>query len=301
MGLFGLGGGNATVQLLLDRADVSAGETVQATIRVSGGRKDTEIAEGRLRLVYENEYEWRERTSTLVRSSSRSEPSTRTSRQTDRKTIDERRFLERGVVRADTPEDHTLSVEIPPSSIPSGEGKITRVRWKIQATLACERTRDISDEAPLEVLSTADQDWLEPAPEVESHGECLLAFQLEKRAFGAGEPIEGTLVLTASEGCSVSEVRVELERHENVPRDLGNSSHQREAQAIVAGALELSPGVPQEFSFRLEVPPDPVPTLETANSRVWWLLKGIGARRMRRDYRVEQEVLVYSAPGAHLG
>jgi Rgp1 len=192
-------------------------------------------------------------------------------------------------------------VEIPPSSIPSGEGKITRVRWKIQATLACERTRDISDEAPLEVLSTADQDWLEPAPDVESHGECLLELQLEKRAFGAGEPIEGTLVLTASEGCSVSEVRVELERHENVPRDLGNSSHQREAQAIVAGALELSPGVPQEFSFRLEVPPDPVPTLETANSRVWWLLKGIGARRMRRDYRVEQEVLVYSAPGAHLG
>jgi hypothetical protein len=99
----------------------------------------------------------------------------------------------------------------------------------------------------------------------------------------------------------VTEVRVELERHENVPRDLGNSSHQREAQAIVAGALELSPGVPQELSFRLEVPPDPVPTLETANSRVWWLLKGIGARRMRRDYSVEQEVLVYSAPGAHLG
>jgi SpoOM protein len=202
MGLLGLGGGNATVQLLLDRADVRAGETVQATIRVSGGRKDTEIAEGRLRLVYENEYEWRERTSTLVRSSSRSEPSTRTSRETDRKTIDEQRFLERGVVRADTPEDHTLSVEIPPSSVPSGEGKITRVRWKVQATLARERTRDISDEAPLEVLSTADQDWLEPAPDVDSHGECLLEFQLEKRAFGAGEPIEGTLVLTASEGAA---------------------------------------------------------------------------------------------------
>ena len=298
MGFLGLGGGNATVQLLLDRADVRAGETVQATIRVSGGRKDTEIAEGRLRLVYENEYEWRARESSLFSSS---ESTTRTHRDTDRKTVAEQRFLDPGAIRADTPEDHTLSVEIPPTSVPSGEGKITRVRWKVQATLARERTRDISDEAPLEVLSTADQDWLEPAPDVESRGECLLAFQLEKRAFGAGEPIEGTLVLTASEGCSVSEVRVELERHENVPRNLGNSERVREAQAIVAGAVELSPGVPQEFSFRLEVPPDPVPTLETANSRVWWILKAIGARRMRRDYRVEQEVLVYSAPGAHLG
>jgi hypothetical protein len=74
-------------------------------------------------------------------------------------------------------------------------------------------------------------------------------------------------------------------------------AHAREAQAIVAGALELSPGVPQEYSFRLEVPPDPVPTLDTEQSRVWWLLKGIGARTMRRDYRVEQEVLVYSSPG----
>jgi SpoOM protein len=298
MGLLGLGGGGATVQLLLDRQDVAAGETVQAMVRISGGRKDTEITEGRLRLVYENEYEWRRREST---SFSSSESTTRTHRDTDRKTISEQRFLEPGAIRADTPEDHTLSVEIPASSVPSGEGKITRVRWKVQATLARDRARDISDEVALEVLSTADQDWLEPAEDVDSHGECVLGFQLEKRAFGAGEPIEGTLVLTPSEECKVSEVRVELERHEHVPRNLGNEAHAREAQAIVAGALELSPGVPQEYSFRLEVPPDPVPTLETEQSRVWWLLKGVGARTMRRDYRVEQEVLVYSAPGSHLG
>lgn len=294
MGLLGLGGGDATVQLLLDREDVAAGETVQATVRISGGRKDTEITEGRLRLVYENEYEWRDRESTMFSSS---ESTTRTHRDTDRKTISEQRFLEPGAIRADTPEDHTLSVEIPASSVPSGEGKITRVRWKVQATLARDRARDISDEVALEVLSTADQDWLEPAEDVDSHGDCLLGFQLEKRAFGAGEPIEGTLVLTPSEECKVSEVRVELERHEHVPRNQGNMAHAREAQAIVAGALELSPGVPHEYSFRLEVPPDPVPTLDTEQSRVWWLLKGIGARTMRRDYRVEQEVLVYSSPG----
>ena len=302
MGFLGLGGGKATVQVLLDRADVPAGGTVQVTVRVSGGRKDTEIAEGRLRLVLENEYEWRESTRSYASSSSStSSTTTTTHREKDRKTVDEQRFLERGSVPADTPTEYRLSVEIPAGSPGSGEGKITRVRWKVQATLARGRARDISDEAALEVLSPDDPSWIVPAEEVESRGDCDLALQLEKRAFGAGEPIEGTLVLTPSSECHVGEVRVELERHENVPRGLGNQAHVRESQAIVAGALDLTPGAPLEYSFRLEVPPDPVPTLSTERSTVQWLLKGIGARTMRRDYNVTQEVLVYSAPGSHLG
>ena len=302
MGFLGLGGGKATVQVLLDRADVPAGGTVQATIRVSGGRKDTEIAEGRLRLVLENEYEWRESTrSYTTSSSSTSSTTTTTHREKDRTTVDEQRFLERGAIPADTPSDYSLSIEVPAGSPGSGEGKITRVRWKVQATLARARTRDISDEAVLEVLSPDDPSWVPPAEEVSSHGDCDLAFLLEKRAFGAGEPIEGTLVLTPSSECHVGEVRVELERHEDVPRGLGNEAHVRESQAIVAGALDLTPGAPLEYSFRVEVPPDPVPTLSTEHSTVRWVLKGVGARTMRRDYQVTQEVLVYSAPGAHLG
>ena len=300
MGFLGFGGGNATVQLLLDRQDVAAGGTVQATVRVAGGRKDTQIDEGRLRLVCENEYEWRERT-TGFSSGSSSTTSTRTRRDTDRKVVQEQRFLEPGAVVADRPSDHTLAVEIPEHSTPSAEGKITRVRWKVQATLARSRTRDISDEVQLEVLSTADPAWVEPDAEVDSRGECDLAFRLEKWAFGAGEPIEGTLVLTPSADCTVNEVRVELERVENVPRGTGNEERVREAQAIVAGEVELTPGLPVEYPFRLEVPPDPVPTLQTDQSTVRWRLKGIGSRRMQRDYNVAQELYVYSARGAHLG
>jgi len=301
MGFLGFGGGNATVQLLLDRQEVSAGGTVQATVRVAGGRKDAQIDEGRLRLVCENEYEWREETTSFSSGSSSSTSSTSTRRDTDRKVVQEERFLEPGAVAADTPSDHTLTVEIPARSPPSAEGKITRVRWKVQATLARPRARDISDEVPLEVLSAADPARVEPAAEVDSREECDLAFQLEKRAFGAGEPIEGTLVLTPSADCKLNEVRVELEREEKVPRGKGNEERVREAQAIVAGEVELTPGLPVEYPFRLEVPPDPVPTLETDQSTVRWRLRGIGSRRMRRDYDVAQELYVYSAPGTHLG
>src|SRR5947209_7642824 len=199
MGFLGFGGGNATVQLLLDRQEVSAGGTLQATVRVAGGRKDAQIDEGRLRLVCENEYEWREETTSFPSGSSSSTTSTSTQRDTDRKVVQEERFLEPGAVAADTPSEHTLTVEIPEHSPPSAEGKITRVRWKVQATLARPRAGDISDEVPL------------------------------------------------------------------------------------------------------EVPPDPVATLQTDQSTVRWRLKGIGSRRMRRDYDVAQELYVYSAPGAHLG
>jgi len=301
MGFLGFGGGNAAVQLLLDRQDVAAGGSVQATVRVAGGRKDTPIDEGRLRLICENEYEWREETRSFSSGSSYSTTSTSTRRDTDRKVVQEERFLEPGAVSADTPSEHTLTVEIPEHSTPSAEGKITRVRWKVQATLARPRARDISDEVPLEVLSGAAPDRVAPDADVDSRGECDLAFQLEKRAFGAGEPIEGTLVLTPSADCKVNEVRVELEREENVPRGKGNEERVREAQAIVAGEVELTPGLPIEYPFRLEVPPDPVATLQTDQSTVRWRLKGIGSRRMRRDYDVAQELYVYSAPGAHLG
>src|SRR5213593_4614058 len=101
MGFLGFGGGNAAVQLLLDRQDVAAGGSVQATVRVAGGRKDTPIDEGRLRLIYE--YEWREETRSFSSGSSSSTTSTSTRRDTDRKVVQEERFLEPGAVSADTP------------------------------------------------------------------------------------------------------------------------------------------------------------------------------------------------------
>src|SRR5438067_2223236 len=136
MGFLGFGGGNATIRLLLDRHEVAAGESVQASIHVSGGRKDTPIDEARFRLVLENEYEWRDRDTGYGGSSAgRLTTRTRTRRDTDRKVVAEQRFLEPGEVSADTPSDHTLTVDVPSGSPPSAEGKITRVRWKVQATL----------------------------------------------------------------------------------------------------------------------------------------------------------------------
>ena len=48
-------GPKADLQVSLDRDSALPGETVEAAIRILGGRKDLEIQEGRLELVYEHE------------------------------------------------------------------------------------------------------------------------------------------------------------------------------------------------------------------------------------------------------
>jgi hypothetical protein len=134
------------------------------------------------------------------------------------------------------------------------------------------------------------------APEVDSHGDCELELRLNRTDFGPGDEIEGTLVANPLRDCTLNEVRVELVRHEEVPRDLGNEEDVREAEATLDGQVELAGSLPREWPFRLVLPLDLVPCLRTAQSSVRWRLKGIGARRMRSDYRVERELDVHTAP-----
>jgi hypothetical protein len=280
-------GPKADVQVELDRTSALPGETVEATIRVLGGRKDLGIQEGRLELVYENEYKYRHRAGY---GDSRHTATTKT---TDRSVVDSRRFMEAGAIASDTPFEATASLTIPATAPPSAEGEITKVRWKVVATLARRHARDVHGEASLTVLSPAAADL--DAPEVETRGDVELAFRLDRERFGPGDTIEGTLVATPLQACEAGEVRVELVRHENVPRNLGNTEDVKEAEAILESDVRLSLGAQREWPFQLQLPADVVPCLETEHSRVTWLLNGIGSRRMRRDYRVSQPLDVHTA------
>jgi hypothetical protein len=277
----------ADVQIALDRASALPGETVDATIRVLGGRKDLEIQEGRLELVYENEYKYRHRAGY---GDSRHTATTKT---TDRSVADSHRFLEAGAIAADTPFEATASLTIPAGAPPSGEGEITKVRWKVVATFARPRARDVHGEASLTILSPPVETL--DAPEVETRGDVELSFRLDREHFGPGDTVQGTLVATPLQACEANDVRVELVRHENVPRNLGNTEDVKEAEAMLESDVRLSLGAPREWPFQFQLPAVVVPCLKTEHSSVTWLLKGIGSRRMRRDYRITQPIDVHTA------
>ena len=253
-------------------------------IRILGGRKDLEIQEGRLELVYENEYTYRHSTGRY----------TTTTTTTDRAVTDSRRFLEAGHVGADTPYDATASVTVPATAVPSAEGEITKVRWKVVATLARPHARDVHGETALAVLSRAGATL--DAPEVETRGDVELSFRLDRDHFGPGDVVHGVLVATPLQACEASEFRVELVRHEDVPRNQGNTEDVEEGSAILEREVRLSLGAPREWPFQLQLPAVVVPCLKTEHSRVTWLLKGIGSRRLRRDYRITKPIDVHTTP-----
>jgi SpoOM protein len=278
----------ADVQVSLGRDSVLPGESVEATIRILGGRKDLAIQEGRLELSYENEYWYRHQVG------AGSTRRTKASKATDRAVFDTVRFLEAGHVAADTPYEATASVTVPADAVPSAEGEITKVRWRVVATLARPHAMDVHRRAPLTVLSRGGAPL--DAPDVETRDDVELSFRLARDDFGPGDSVQGTLVATPLQACQANELRVELVRLEDVPRNDGNTKEVEEGKAILQSDVGLSLGAPHEWPFEFQLPAVVVPCLETEHSRVTWLLKGIGSRRLRRDYRVTHPIDVHSAP-----
>jgi Arrestin (or S-antigen), C-terminal domain len=281
-------GPKADVQVSLDRDSVLPGETVEATIRILGGRKDLPIQEGRLELDYENEYMYRHEVG------SGATRRTKESKAIDRDVLDSVRFLEAGHVAADTPYEATASLTVPADAVPSAEGEITKVRWRVVATLARPHAMDVHRRVPLIVLSQAGATL--DAPDVETRDDVELSFRLEREHFGPGDSVQGALVATPLQACRMNELRVELVRREDVPRNERNTKEVEEGEAILQSDVSLSLGAPHEWPFQFQLPPVVVPCLKTEHSTVTWLLKGIGSRRLRRDYRVAQPIDVHSAP-----
>src|SRR5437588_6269664 len=162
------------------------------------------------------------------------------------------------------------------------------------ATMARVTTLEVYGLAPLAVLSPAGATLA--APKAETGDYLELSFRLDRENFGPGDTVQGTLVATPLQACRMSEVRVELVRREHVPRNEGNTKDVQEGEAILESDLRLSLGAPHEWPFQLQLPATVVPCLQTEHSRVTWLLKGIGSRRLRRDYRITQPIDVHSAP-----
>lgn len=281
-------GAKADVQVSLDRDSVLPGETIEATIRILGGRKDLAIQEGRLELLYENEYTYRHRVG------SGNTRRTKESKATDRAVLDSVRFLEGGHVAADTPYEATASLAVPADAVPSAEGEITKVRWRVVATLARPHAMDVHRRAPLTVLSQAGATL--DTPDVETRDDVELSFRIDREHFGPGDSVQGTLVATPLQACGANDVRVELVRREEVPRNEGNTKEVEESAAILETDVRLSLGAPREWPFQLQLPAVVVPCLKTEHSRVTWLLKGIGSRRLRRDYLVTHPIDVQTAP-----
>ena len=70
---------------------------------------------------------------------------------------------------------------------------------------------------------------------------------------------------------------------------------EKEIKVKLEGKTKLQAGQDQVYPFSVTIPADSPVTLTTPNSSITWMLKGVLARFLRGDTRVDGEIEVYSA------
>lgn len=292
-----LKGGKANVKLEVDSPTQTycPGQTVHIMVTVEG-EKDLKIQKGRIALVCTEEYEYRYE-STSTDSDGNTTTSTDSSWGTDERKVFEQVFLGETTIRAASTQTWKFDVPLPSDAPPTcAEAKIIRVHWWLKATLDRKLAADVEAKTEIRVLTLLAH---ETGPKHEyglsnEPNEAELVFVLPSGQFALGETITGQLIVRPKKSFDATEIRLELVAHEFVFPDEGNV-HEKATKVKLAGKTKLQPGQDQLYPFSVTIPANSPVTLKTGNSSVTWALKGVLARFLRGDTRVDGEIQVYSA------
>jgi len=297
-----LKGGKTSVKLTLDRPiskDATPaypyylGETVHACVTLVS-EKEVKIQEGRIALVYQEEYQYQHRTRSGT-SRGHSTTTVATAWATDEREANRQVFLGETSLPAGTQKTYEFDLPIPTNAAPSARAEIVHIKWVVKVTLDRKMAGDIEDRVDLPVFAGASGTSVQPIESGVSNepDEADLIFSLPGKEWVMGEMIAGRLQISPKKEFDVTEIRVELVRRERVPRDLGN-----ERETIVPVKLSdgtrLKPGQNLALPFNIAIP-SPVPaTFSTPNSTLDWMLRGVLARRLRKDTIGEQEIIIHN-------
>jgi sporulation-control protein spo0M len=291
-----LKGGKAKLHVTLDRPMLPyyLGETVHAAVTIEG-EKELKIEEARVALVCHEEYEYRYE-SHHRDSDGHHHTAVHTSWATDEQVIQQQVLMGQGAIPSNFMQTYEFSAAIPASAPPTCDGgRIVRVKWMVKATLDRKLAGDIEDKAELLVFATPPGSMVSPGEFGYSNEpkEATLAMALPCKEWVLGETVQGQFLIRPQKAFEATEVRVELVRVEQVPRDRGNESKE-EVKVKLAGKTKFEPGQDLTFPFSVAIPsPRPV-SGRTRNSSVTWRLRGVLARFLRGDTLVEEEIFVYS-------
>ncbi len=285
-----------TVQLAIDRTELQPGDSVTARAVVGGG-SDDRVQGGRVELAYVNRYLDEERQYSSQGSTTRT------------------------VTRSDTvaaamqplpggPEgpvahgEHTVTLTVPPEVPPTAhepEGFGDLVRWEVRAILDRRMAFDPDASQAVTVFSRPEQfaAWAQSAP-VPKAAECPMELEMSTRMIKPGEGISGVLTITPRESFKGRRVRVQLERRRT---DTPDNLHRTETLEGVelAGGTSFEAGQTVRFPFEIGLPAGVPPCFVTGKSNMHWFLEGVVDRRMKSDFVVEAEIVVYTGtpgPGA---
>jgi len=294
-----LKGKSAELTLALDRADgvYRPGDVIGVIIEVRPDQ-DLRLRAGRVRLSGTEHFEVRSQVNTTD-ADGNNQLSYSYSWERDEFYAEEAEFLGETTLPGGTPERFTFQARLPADALPSCLGEILRVEWLVQVKLDRPLAGDLEARAVVRVPALARGGEAPPAEYGVSGepNEAELALVLPGLEAVAGQPFAGQLRILPRKDFAVTEVRLELERNENVPLDQGYQ-HSKAYRVKLAGGTRLKAGQPHVIPFEAPLPPDAAPSLETAHGTLAWTMKGILARRLRRDTSVAQAFTVFTERAA---
>ncbi len=290
-----LKGGKVNLNVAIDRPGglYYPGETVHVKISLNS-EKDVKFQEGRAALVYQEKYQYR-----TLQHSHDSDGHSETEEvyrwTTNDQEVARQAFLGETNLTKGAAQTFEFNAQIPTNAPPTCPGNIIQVKWLAKATLDRKLLGDINTEVPLTVLvARTNPRSAGQYGQSNDSGEAVMTFELPGTEWGAGEVIQGNLLVTPQKTFDATEVRVELEQTEWVPYDRGNQKVNA-VKVKLAGKTKITAGQPLTFPFQITVPQPCSPSGFSANWSVTWKLKGILARFMRKDTAAEVELKVYSA------
>jgi hypothetical protein len=125
-----------------------------------------------------------------------------------------------------------------------------------------------------------------------------IELKLPRNSFALGSKFGGSIFISSKEEFDVTEVRAELrciekqrrerwvynERlHRNIRQEYWDTATHLSEDIKVSGPMHFVPGFRKEFPFKVNIPPGGLETLDSMNSNVTWLLKGVVAVDDRPD------------------
>ncbi|MEA2368691.1 MAG: Arrestin (or S-antigen), N-terminal domain [Thermoleophilaceae bacterium] len=283
-----------TVQLGIDRSEFHPGDSVTARVVVGDGADDR-VQGGRVELAYENRYldEERYRDSdgdSQTRTVTRSETVVAASQP-----------LPGGAAGPVAAGEHTVTLTFPPQSPPSAhepEGFGDLVRWEVRAILDRKMAFDPDAKQQVTVFSRPEQyaSWAQSAP-VSKSADCPMGLELSTRSLRPGEGISGQLTITPRESAKARAIRVQLERRRTDTPDNVHRTETLEGPQL-AGKTDLEAGQTLTLPFEMALPVGVPPNFMTGKSNLHWFVEGIVDRRLKSDFVVEAEIVVYTGmPG----
>lgn len=274
---------NASIEIETDKTTYLAGETVSAKVKIKF-LKACSVEEGSIALNWCWGYEF-----TMNQQTHYSESA---------EALVESRILTDRNFQAGESVLEQFSAEIPVNSQPTGQGSSVQVRWEVYVRLKV-RGIDGRQAREIQVLSsTIDCSGPHPQSNKLPGEDYSLQIDIDQPWVRPGDWVTGVVTVLPHSDLKARKVTARLEYREKI--STGGSWSWRYPDVIEV-VLDDSPGTlpagnPRSYPFRLQVPGDGCPSLETMHFYCRWVLEAKLDRRLKRDPKVELPVQVRTTP-----